>query len=78
MQAATTELAKSREQIKQLEENSLLTEQEAQKYLGRDVDTLRYYRALGLDSFKKGKDRWYSKADIDAWLASGKVSRHTR
>ena len=76
--AATHELQRSRERISQLEQRQLLSEAQAQAYLDRDKDTLRYYRTLGLDSFKKGQDRWYLKTDIDSWLASGKVNRHSR
>ncbi|UFH55496.1 hypothetical protein [Spirosoma sp. KNUC1025] len=64
---------------KELDRNRLLTEAEAQEYLRRDYHTLVYYRKmLGLSSFKIGKDRWYVKGQIDDWLASGKVSRHSR
>lgn len=74
--ACTSELAKTRQLLQQANESRLLNEAEACAYLKRDPDTLRYYRTLGLDSFKKGKDRWYLKADVDQWLASGKVTRH--
>lgn len=64
--------------LQKIENDQLLTEEQAQVYLSRDANTLRYYRNLGLDYYKKGQDRWYSKADIDAWLESGKVNRHKR
>lgn len=82
LRAATLELAKSAEREKllkeELDKKQLLNEQQAQTYLQRDADTLRYYRTLGLSSVKIGKDRWYFKGDIDSWLASGYVSRHKR
>jgi len=68
---ATTELAKCRERKNELratiEANELLNEAEAEAYLKRDSDTLRYYRTLGLSSFKKGADRWYLKGEINSW-----------
>lgn len=62
----------------ELDRKMLFTEVEAQAYLKRDAETLRHYRTLGLVSFKKGKDRWYLKGDIDDWLESGRVARHNR
>ncbi|WP_420151806.1 hypothetical protein [Spirosoma sp.] len=79
LRTATEELAKLREERNQLkkevERNKLLTEKQAQEYLQRDHDSLRYYRTLGLQSFKIGKDRWYIKGHIDDWLESGRVNR---
>ena len=72
---ATSELARSRGIIEKMQADILLNEEEACAYLKRDADTLRYYRALGLESFKKGQYRWYMKSEIDSWLASGKVTR---
>ena len=72
---ATSELARTRQALEQVRDNQLLNETEACAYLKRDADTLRYYRTLGLDSFKKGAHRWYLKSEIDSWLASGKVTR---
>lgn len=74
------ELAKGREREQQLlleiERNKPMSEDEAATYLSRDLDTLRYYRTLGLDSFKKGGSRWYTKGIIDDWLASGRINQH--
>ncbi|WP_020603997.1 hypothetical protein [Spirosoma spitsbergense] len=72
---ATSELARTRQALEQARESQLLNEDEACAYLKRDAETLRYYRTLGLDSFKKGQYRWYMKSEIDNWLASGKVTR---
>lgn len=58
--------------------NRLLTEAEAGEYLGRSSSGLQYYRQMGLDYYKKGKEIWYRKGDIDAWLQTGKVARHSR
>lgn len=57
------------------DEDKLLNEAEACEYLRRDADTLAYYRNNGLESYKRGRDRWYKKGDIDRWLAEGKVNR---
>ena len=76
------ELAKGGERearlLLELERNKPITEEQAAEYLGRDTDTLRYYRTLGLDSFKKGGSRWYTKGIIDDWLATGRVNQHKR
>lgn len=77
--AATKELAQSRQREMMLaeavENGKLLTESEAMAYLGRDANTLLYYRKNGLNYYKCGRDVWYTKGDINAWLASGKVNR---
>ncbi|GAB3948421.1 hypothetical protein GCM10028805_22770 [Spirosoma harenae] len=77
---AAKEIALSRKREEtlrlELERNKLLTEKQAQEYLQRDAETLRYYRTLGLSSIKIGKDRWYVKGVVDDWLESGKVNRH--
>ncbi|GAB3959068.1 hypothetical protein GCM10028805_54470 [Spirosoma harenae] len=69
LQAATKELdlSKKREETleQELNRNKLLTEQQAQEYLQSDPETIRYYRTLGLDSIKIGKDRWYVKVVVD-------------
>ncbi|WP_461090971.1 hypothetical protein [Spirosoma gilvum] len=79
---ATKQLQKAEEREKQLrieaDRGKLLTEQQTQEYLQRDAETLRYYRTLGLDSIKIGKDRWYIKGIIDDWLDSGKVNRRMK
>ncbi|ADB41293.1 hypothetical protein Slin_5324 [Spirosoma linguale DSM 74] len=62
--------------MQEADANRLLNEAEAMGYLRRDADTLQYYRRFGLNSYKQGRDRWYRKGDIDAWLESGKVNRH--
>ena len=80
LDTATQRLAESEARedrlLKELDRSKLLNEQEAKEYLRRDAETLRYYRNLGLDSIKIGKDRWYIKGVIDDWLASGQISRH--
>ena len=65
---------------KQADANTLMRIPEACAYMGGiNEDTLLYYRKMGLDYYKKGKAGvWYRKGDIDDWLASGKVSRHSR
>ncbi|GAB4036737.1 helix-turn-helix domain-containing protein [Spirosoma gilvum] len=57
------------------EASRLMTPAEAQAYLKCSHDSLSYYRRFGLDPYKKGKDVWYTKAMIDAWLATGRVNR---
>lgn len=80
--AATTELKKSRERETALslevDRHKPMTEEQAAAYLSRDVGTLQYYRTLGLDSFKKGGSRWYTKGIIDDWLATGRVNQHKK
>lgn len=52
-----------------------MNEVEAVAYLNRDPATLRFYRKNGMPFIKKGRAVWYTKGDIDAWLATGKVVR---
>lgn len=82
IKACTIELANSRAREArlqtELEANRLMNEADAQAYLKRDSGTLLYYRRLGLSYYKKGNDVWYTKADIDNWLASGYVNRQSR
>lgn len=78
---AKDELALLAEQKKraeaQADRNRLFNEAEACAYLKRDADTLLYYRNHGLEHYKKGRDVWYKKGDIDDWLAAGKINRHS-
>ncbi|GAB2567573.1 helix-turn-helix transcriptional regulator [Spirosoma areae] len=62
------------------DQNTQFSIQQACTYLsGINEDTLLYYRKLGLDYYKKGKNSvWYRKGDIDAWLASGQVNQQKR
>ena len=80
--SAVTKLAETEAARKQLsqevEASRLLTPAEAQAYLKCSHDSLTYYRRFGLEPYKKGKDSWYTKAIIDAWLATGRVNRHKR
>ncbi|UFH55386.1 helix-turn-helix domain-containing protein [Spirosoma sp. KNUC1025] len=62
----------------EVERNKPMPEDQAAEYLGKDVDTLRYYRTLGLESFKKGGSRWYTKSIIDDWLETGRVVQRKR
>jgi hypothetical protein len=61
---------------KQADAWQLLSEKQAMKYLSKSASGLQYYRSLGLPYYKKGKEIWYRKGDIDQWLQSGKVNRH--
>lgn len=80
--SATNEIAKSRQREQSLalevDRHKPITEEEAAAYLKRDKESLRNYRTLGLDSFKKGGSRWYTKGIIDDWLATGRVIQHKR
>lgn len=79
LNAATQELAKCREREQKLclnkEANELLNEAEAQAFLKRDANTLLYYRNKGLTSYKCGRDVWYKRGDLVAWVESGIVKR---
>ncbi|MVM36447.1 hypothetical protein GO730_00295 [Spirosoma sp. HMF3257] len=60
---------------KELDRCRLMSESEAMKYLKRDANTLHHYQKHGLGFYKKGKEVWYTKGDIDDWLAKGIVNR---
>ncbi|WP_461043446.1 hypothetical protein [Spirosoma harenae] len=69
-----------RQERKQMEQDKLFGIRQACEYLGGiKEETLLYYRRLGLAYYKKKRGGvWYRKGDIDDWLASEKVARHTR
>jgi len=79
LKEATAELAKYREREKELmatiESNELLNEAEAQAFLKRDTNTLLYYRNKGLIYYKCGRDVWYKRGDLIAWVEAGAVRR---
>lgn len=76
---ARIELAKCRNRELELratiEKNELLNESEAQAFLKRDANTLLYYRNKGLNSYKCGRDVWYKKGELIAWVESGAIRR---
>jgi hypothetical protein len=64
---------------RQADADQLMNIRQACSYLGKNEDTLRYYRRFGLEPYKKGQQGvWYRKGEIDAWLALGRVNQHTR
>src|SRR5438128_1088843 len=79
LSAATVELAKCRKREQEMraatEANELLNEAEAQAFLKRDANTLLYYRNKGLTCYKSGRDIWYKRGDLMAWVESGIVKR---
>lgn len=79
---ATVQLEKALEREERLrtesERGKLLTEKQVQEYLQKHGETIRYYRTLGLPSFKVGADRWYAKGLVDDWLNEGRVNRHKK
>ncbi|RYF51105.1 MAG: DNA-binding protein, partial [Cytophagaceae bacterium] len=75
----TTNLQLAERYRKEAEASKMMKVSEACTYLGGiSPQTLNTYMKRGLPYYKKGQSVLYQKGDIDQWLSSGKVNRHSR